>query len=42
MPGIMLERFQDQHVERSVNKVGFLFGHKSVAHLDSLGERGHF
>jgi len=28
VPRIMLERFQDQHVERSVNEVRFLFRHK--------------
>jgi hypothetical protein len=28
MPRIMLKRFQDQHVERAVNEVGFLFRHK--------------
>jgi hypothetical protein len=28
VPRIMLERFQDQHVERAVDKVWFLFRHK--------------
>src|SRR6266478_4025240 len=35
----MLERFQDQHVERSVNEVRFLFRHKNLSSLDSLGVR---
>ena len=34
---IVLERFQDQHVERAVNKVWFFFCH-NVFDLDSLGE----
>src|SRR5437660_1201659 len=36
MPRIVLQRFQDQHVERAVNEVGFFFGH---CNLDSLGEK---
>ena len=28
VPRIVLERFQDQHFERSVNQIGFLSGHK--------------
>jgi hypothetical protein len=39
MSCIVLERFKDQHVERSVNEVGFLFCHKGLVDLDSLGER---
>jgi hypothetical protein len=25
---VVLERFQDQHVEGAVNEIGFFFGHK--------------
>jgi hypothetical protein len=28
VPRVVLERLQDQHVERSVNQVWFLFRHK--------------
>src|SRR5439155_11373313 len=38
VPRIMLERFQDQHIERSVNEVWFLPGHNCLFYLDSLGE----
>jgi hypothetical protein len=39
MSCIVLERFEDQHVERSVNEVGFRFRHKGLVDLDSLGEK---
>jgi hypothetical protein len=28
VPRIVLERFKDQHIQRAVNEVGFLLGHK--------------
>src|SRR5205814_10204325 len=37
VPRIMLKRFQDQHVERAINEIWFLFGHRQIR-LDCLGE----
>src|SRR5262249_8065474 len=37
VPRVMLERFQDQHVERAVNEIWFFSGHGRVC-LDSLDE----
>jgi hypothetical protein len=31
MSRIVLERFQDQHIERAVNQVRFFFGHNELA-----------
>ncbi len=39
VPRIVLERFQDQHVERAVNEVRFFLGHTLFCYLDSLGEQ---
>jgi len=39
VPRVVLERFQDQHVERAINEVRFFLGHTSFCYLYSLGEK---
>jgi len=34
----VLECFQDQHVERAVNQIGFFLRHNGLIDLDSLGK----